>query len=205
VGGSGEYPSSDLHAIFLTDDLRRIRADGDFTQDPAYMGVLSVLLAWHRQDPVDAVERRRNEVVFAAQGNRNPFIDHPEWAGCVFEGDCSQDGGWFEDPDFPGFRFRVEITPPADMVISGAPEGDCFSEAVCVSGALPGRNELFMRIIGPRANGFLHVNLIRFTDSQVDVWIEQTNTQAMQHYTLEAVRRPATELGGLVDREAFVP
>ena len=26
--------------------------------------------------------------IFAVQGNRNPFIDHPEWASCVFEGAC---------------------------------------------------------------------------------------------------------------------
>ena len=27
-----------------------------------------------------ARERARNEVIFNFQGNRNPFIDHPEWA-----------------------------------------------------------------------------------------------------------------------------
>ncbi len=47
---------------------------------PAYMGLLSNLLAWHQADPPDDAERARNEVVFAYQGNRNPFIDHPEWA-----------------------------------------------------------------------------------------------------------------------------
>ena len=47
---------------------------------PAYMGLLSTLIAWHQADPVDAAERERNEVIFSFQGNRNPFIDHPEWA-----------------------------------------------------------------------------------------------------------------------------
>ncbi len=47
---------------------------------PAYMGLLSTLLAWHQADPVDAAERDRNEVIYSFQGNRNPFIDHPEWA-----------------------------------------------------------------------------------------------------------------------------
>ncbi|MBA3917080.1 MAG: hypothetical protein C0516_00675 [Gemmatimonas sp.] len=37
-----------------------------------------LLLAWAREDPVDAWERARNEAVFRAQGNRNPFIDWPE-------------------------------------------------------------------------------------------------------------------------------
>jgi endonuclease I len=46
----------------------------------AWMGILSTLLEWHVQDPVDARELERNEVVFGFQGNRNPFVDHPEWA-----------------------------------------------------------------------------------------------------------------------------
>ena len=44
------------------------------------MGLLSTLLAWHQADPPDAGERERNEVIYSFQGNRNPFIDHPEWA-----------------------------------------------------------------------------------------------------------------------------
>ncbi|MGH8026477.1 MAG: endonuclease, partial [Pseudoxanthomonas sp.] len=47
---------------------------------PAYMGLLSTLLAWHQADPPDAAEQARNEVIYSFQGNRNPFIDHPEWA-----------------------------------------------------------------------------------------------------------------------------
>lgn len=44
-------------------------------------GKISVLLAWHAADPVSATERRRNEIIYTDwQGNRNPFIDHPEWA-----------------------------------------------------------------------------------------------------------------------------
>ncbi len=37
-----------------------------------------VLREWSRLDPVDDRERRRNERVEAAQGNRNPFIDRPD-------------------------------------------------------------------------------------------------------------------------------
>jgi hypothetical protein len=40
---------------------------------------MSTVLAWHQADPPDAAERRRNDVVFSFQGNRNPFIDRPEW------------------------------------------------------------------------------------------------------------------------------
>lgn len=48
-------------------------------------GRLSVLLRWHAADPPDGQERRRNEVIFATwQHNRNPFIDHPEWAASIW-------------------------------------------------------------------------------------------------------------------------
>jgi len=54
----------------------------------AYMGMLDVLLAWHATDPVDDAERYRNDWVWAFQGNRNPFVDHPEWVDCLWNGDC---------------------------------------------------------------------------------------------------------------------
>ena len=37
---------------------------------------------------VDDKEVSHNEVVYSFQGNRNPFIDHPEWADCLFDEDC---------------------------------------------------------------------------------------------------------------------
>jgi endonuclease I len=50
-----------------------------------YHGRLSVLLAWNDADPVSAAETRRNDIVYADyQGNRNPFIDHPEWADAIW-------------------------------------------------------------------------------------------------------------------------
>jgi len=37
-------------------------------------------LEWHRADPVSAKEIKRNEAVYQKQGNRNPYVDHPELA-----------------------------------------------------------------------------------------------------------------------------
>ncbi|MEU4156958.1 endonuclease [Actinoplanes sp. NPDC026670] len=52
---------------------------------PSRLGRLSVLKVWHDRDPVDASERRRNEIIFERyQHNRNPFIDHPEWVDSIF-------------------------------------------------------------------------------------------------------------------------
>lgn len=44
----------------------------------------ALLLQWHKADPVDDKERVRNEAAFNIQGNRNPYIDHPEYADIVF-------------------------------------------------------------------------------------------------------------------------
>ncbi|MGN0064778.1 MAG: endonuclease [Nocardioides sp.] len=50
-----------------------------------FHGKVSVLLAWHAADPVSDFERRRNDRIFENwQGNRNPFIDHPEWATAIW-------------------------------------------------------------------------------------------------------------------------
>lgn len=48
------------------------------------MGKLSTLLKWHKQDPVDDFERNRNQKIFEIQGNRNPFIDHPEFVEYIW-------------------------------------------------------------------------------------------------------------------------
>ncbi len=55
----------------------------------AYMGVLNTLIAWHFADPPTNQERLRNEVVFGFQGNRNPFIDRPEWVACLWQNQCA--------------------------------------------------------------------------------------------------------------------
>ena len=40
---------------------------------------IDLLLQWHEQDPVSEKEIARNEAIFGLQGNRNPFIDNPQW------------------------------------------------------------------------------------------------------------------------------
>ena len=49
-------------------------------------GKLSTLLEWHKNDPPDAFEMRRNNVICTWQKNRNPFIDHPEFVDLIWNG-----------------------------------------------------------------------------------------------------------------------
>lgn len=49
-------------------------------------GYLDTLLAWHEADPVDEFEAHRNDLIYEQfQHNRNPYIDHPEYARAVFK------------------------------------------------------------------------------------------------------------------------
>jgi endonuclease I/chitodextrinase len=45
-----------------------------------------MLLAWSAADPVSAREIARNNAIYARQGNRNPYIDHPEYVNMVWGG-----------------------------------------------------------------------------------------------------------------------
>ena len=45
---------------------------------------INMLMEWTRLDPVSEKEIKRNDAVFTIQGNRNPFIDHPELAEFIW-------------------------------------------------------------------------------------------------------------------------
>jgi endonuclease I len=47
---------------------------------------LTMLLQWNAADPVSQKEIDRNNAVYALQGNRNPFIDHPEYVDIIWAG-----------------------------------------------------------------------------------------------------------------------
>ncbi|WP_064606954.1 endonuclease [Photobacterium sp. J15] len=46
--------------------------------------MLNMLKRWHQNDPVSQKEIDRNQAVFEFQGNRNPFIDHPELVNAIW-------------------------------------------------------------------------------------------------------------------------
>ncbi len=99
VAGGGFYPGDDhkgdvariLFYMAVTYDFLILTDEGledesnHYTLAGAKMGKLSLLLEWHREDPVDDFERQRNEVIFDAQGNRNPFIDQPAYVHLIWE------------------------------------------------------------------------------------------------------------------------
>ncbi len=45
---------------------------------------LKMMLQWNAQDPVSQKETDRNNAIYHIQSNRNPFIDHPEYANAIW-------------------------------------------------------------------------------------------------------------------------
>ena len=66
-------------------DLALVDEIPDRGSKEPYHGKLSTLLRWHEEDPVSEEEKNRNELIYEKyQKNRNPFIDHPEFARKVW-------------------------------------------------------------------------------------------------------------------------
>ena len=121
------------------------------------------------------------------------------------EGPAPPAGPVFTSPDFPGFRFQARLTNSEGAEPSLRAESACFEETLCLSGAVPGRSELFLRLVGPKPNGRLWPTIVRTTTSTVEVWIEQVSTGQVNYYRLEGASPDSTDLSGLFDREGFTP
>lgn len=87
-GGKHGVTGASEPDLRLTDDLGLIQTTGS-NADIAYMGLLGVLLQWHAEDPVTEAERLRNDAIHSYQGNRNPYVDHPEWVDCMYRNLCN--------------------------------------------------------------------------------------------------------------------
>jgi len=69
----------------------------------------TMMMQWSLQDPVSPKEIERNNAVYAIQQNRNPFIDHPEYANGIWG------SGMGIDPSSHALK-KLKIVP--DPVIS---------------------------------------------------------------------------------------
>ena len=77
---------------------------------------IDMLLRWNDQDPVSDKERERNEAIYADyQHNRNPFVDHPEYARMIWDPNWSIN----EDLNEPVYLFPNPIERGQTLHISG--------------------------------------------------------------------------------------
>ena len=78
--------------------------------NPVAYGELDDLLAWNIEDPVSAFEISRNDLIYHnIQGNRNPFVDYPNWANACFDPENS-DGISFTNFNGSAYTFTIKTT-----------------------------------------------------------------------------------------------
>lgn len=104
--------------LFLTDDRDYKDDDANHSaEEKNFHGVqynLSTLLEWNEKDPVSEYEKHRNNLIYKnVQDNRNPYIDHPEWARRVFDDSYSveTDFSSFDGKTFEGHLGDEYILP----------------------------------------------------------------------------------------------
>lgn len=61
-----------------------------YNEDFESVGNLALFMEWNAKDPVSRIEIQRNEIIFEAQGNRNPFIDNPYLASLIWGGPAAE-------------------------------------------------------------------------------------------------------------------
>jgi hypothetical protein len=72
-----------------------------------------VLKKWHFQDLPDAFERARHELIYDLQGNRNPFIDSPNFACRINFSNMS----WITTPDVNCGVSQLKVVKPDSNIV----------------------------------------------------------------------------------------
>jgi len=88
--------------------------------------MIDLFLQWNVEDPVNAFEDTRNDVLAGIQGNRNPFIDNPAFATQIWGGAQAEDrfDGNTGNPGNPGDPVASEL------FFSEYIEGSSFNKAL---------------------------------------------------------------------------
>ena len=81
-----------------------------------------LLLKWNKLDPVDDIERVRNEYVYSKQGNRNPFIDNEQYANAIW-GDGTVEDVKPQSISLSPTSLALAIGNTATLKVSASPAG----------------------------------------------------------------------------------
>jgi len=81
----------------------------------------NLLKMWHYMDPPGGFDMSRNDYLDSLQGNRNPFVDNPDWA-CYIDFDVM---AWISAPGVPCNALSVnEENKPVDFVVYPNPANE---------------------------------------------------------------------------------
>lgn len=85
---------------------------------------LALLLSWHHADTVSQKEIDRNNAIYQIQNNRNPFIDHPQWADSIW----TQVITHYVQQQKSEVKFSIFPNPTSDIIhIKTSPSGIKYS------------------------------------------------------------------------------
>lgn len=84
---------------------------------------LQMMLHWHNADPVSVKETNRNNAMYGIQHNRNPYIDHPEYAAMIWGNPVGTD-----QPERHDYLLQVYPNPAADQCAIELPVNITFDD-----------------------------------------------------------------------------
>lgn len=127
---------------------------------------MTMLLRWSDEDPVSQKEIDRNNAVYGYQNNRNPFIDHPEYARMIWDPDWQGGGSGGNTgngdyvkittapTDWSGEYLLVyENNATSGYVWTGVDAANCFQEAAITEYSI--EDDGFVTIIiAPMSGGY---------------------------------------------------
>lgn len=90
---------------------------------------VTMLLRWHAEDPVSEKEIARNQAVYDIQGNRNPFVDHPEYAARIWTPNTT-------------YNITASVSPSNSGTVNGA--GSYSAGQSCTLTATPNSGYTFL-------------------------------------------------------------
>lgn len=105
-----------------------IRYDDPLVQQ--YVDMLPVLIEWNNIDPPDEHEITRNQGIYEFQGNRNPFIDHPEYVDRIWNHSSTEGGTSFATPEL--LQARVYPNPFANQTTFQLKAKEAQKAQLCV-------------------------------------------------------------------------
>lgn len=126
----------------------------------------TLLLQWHKQDPVSQKEIDRNEAVYSIQNNRNPFIDFPELADYI----------WGDKRGLPFSAVIPDIPTGNPLLIKPTPDMNLDFGQVALGKTVRSR----IQLLGENLTGMLTLSMDRnsrnnFTISESEISAQLVN------------------------------
>ncbi|RLD59050.1 MAG: hypothetical protein DRJ01_11805, partial [Bacteroidetes bacterium] len=146
---------------------------------------LNMLKEWNTNDPVSQKELDRNEAVYSIQGNRNPFIDHPEYVGDIWGTTAPSISNIAHSPSNPTSADVVSVSADitddgtiSSVTLKWCTDGSSFNNNITMS-VSSGDTYTTNSDIPAQINGTTVSYKIEATDND-----SETSTSSIHEYTI---------------------